>query len=225
MFWGPARLLEHGQLLIDPFCEDRIEGASYQLAIGKEVYVSPTAEATDASTTSITRLKKGEAFAIPPGQFAFVLTEEKVKVGLREIALISIRAKIKYCGLVNVSGFHVDPGFHGRLNFAVFNAGPVTVHLRRGQPIFLIWFANLSDCVESRRPPGPWQLQSEQINGISGKLHSLASLASSVTTVEQRLDRRLDAVSRELAVFRVVAAVALTLLVSIGGVVVKLLGS
>ena len=226
MFWGPVRLRERlrGQKLVVPFREDRVDGASYQLAIGKEVYVSPTADATDASTTSILRLKEGEAFPIPPGQFAFLLTEEKVKVGPREIALISIRAKIKYRGLVNVSGFHVDPGFHGRINFAVFNAGPVTVHLRRGQPIFLIWYADLSDYVESRRPPGPWQLQSEWINGISGNLHSLASLASSVTTVEQRLDRRLDAVARELAVFRVVAAVALTLLVGIGGVVVKLLG-
>ena len=221
MFWGPDRLREEGQLLIDPFCGDRIEGAAYQLAIGKEVYVSPTADATDASTTSITRLKKGEAFAIPPGQFAFLLTEEKVKVGLREIALISIRAKTKYRGLVNVSGFHVDPGFHGRLNFAVFNAGPVPVHLRQGQPIFLIWYAGLSDCAAPRHP-GPWQLQGEWITGISGKLHSLASLASSLTSAEQRLDKRLDVVARELAIFRVVAAIAVTALLAI---VVKLWGS
>lgn len=100
MFWGPARLREDGQLLIEPFREDRIDGASYQLAIGREVYVSPTAGATDASTTSIIRLKKGEAFPIPPGQFAFLLTDEQVKVGVSEIAFISIRAKIKYRGLV-----------------------------------------------------------------------------------------------------------------------------
>jgi dCTP deaminase len=45
--------------------------------------------------------------------------------------------------LVNVSGFHVDPGYHGQLTFAVFNAGPVPIHLKRGQPIFLIWYASL----------------------------------------------------------------------------------
>ena len=124
-----------------------------------------------------------------------------------------------------MSGFHVDPGFHGRLNFAVFNAGPVTVHLRQGQPIFLIWYADLSDGVESSRHPGPCQLQSEWINGVSGKLHSLASLASSVTSAEQRLDGRLDSVTRELAIFRVVAAIALTLLVTIGGFVLKQWGT
>ena len=222
MFWGATRLRQKlsAEQLITPYCTNRIDGAAYRLAIGDEIYVSPTADATDASTTSIIRLKKREGFAIPPGQLAFLLTNEVVKVGLREIAFISIRAKTKYRGLINVSGFHVDPGFKGRLNFAVFNAGPVAVHLRQGQEIFLIWYADLSDCAKPRDSAGPYHMQSEWISGIGGKLHSLASLASSVTGVEQRLERRLDAVTRELAVFRIVAAVAATALVSIG---VKLL--
>ena len=218
MFLGPKELegkLSAGQ--IEPFCAKRIDGASYQLAIGDEIYVSPTAEATDPGTKSIVRLKKGGAFTIPPGQFAFIMTEEVVKVGREEIAFISMRAKTKYRGLVNVSGFHVDPGFEGRLTFAVFNAGPVAVHLRQGQPIFLIWYACISDPVpESKsRESGPWRIRPEWISGIGGKLHSLASIASSVTEVEQKLQRRLDAVGRELAIFRVVAAIAVTALVGI----------
>ena len=216
MFWGPQDLedkLPDGR--IEPFDSNRINGASYQLSIGKEIYVSPTAEATDPSTKSIVRLKTGEAFTIPPGQFAFILTKEEVKVDLKEIALISMRAKTKYRGLVNVSGFHVDPGFKGHLTFAVFNAGPVAVHLRQGQPIFLIWYADISDPVPKHRLPEPGSIQSEWISGIGGKLHSLASIASSVTEVEQKLQRRLDAVGRELAIFRVVAAIAVTALVGI----------
>ena len=142
-----------------------------------------------------------------------------VKVCLGEIAFISMRAKTKYRGLVNVSGFHVDPGFNGHLTFAVFNAGPVAVHLRQGQPIFLIWYANISDPVSEPREPGPWRIESDWISGIGGKLHSLASLASSVTEVEQKLQRRLDAVGRELAIFRVVAAIAVTTLI---GILVKI---
>ncbi len=216
MFWGPQELedkLSDGR--IEPFDPNRIDGASYQLSIGKEIYVSPTAEATDPGTKSIVRLKSGEAFTIPPGQFAFILTKEVVKVDLKEIALISMRAKTKYRGLVNVSGFHVDPGFKGRLTFAVFNAGPVAVHLRQGQPIFLIWYADIRDPVPEHRLPEPDSIQSEWISGIAGKLHSLASLASSVNDVEQRLQSRLDAVGRELAIFRVVAAIAVTALLGI----------
>lgn len=220
MFWGAERLLEKlREDRVKPFDRKRIDGASYRLSIGEEVYVSPTTEATDPNTKSIIRLKQREAFTIPPGQFAFLLTGEIVKVKCDEIAFISIRAKTKYRGLINVSGFHVDPGFEGRLTFAVFNAGPVTVHLRQGQEIFLIWYADLCGRAKSR-DPGPYHIQSDWISGISGKLHSLASVASSVTAVDQKLERKLDAVRRELAVFRVVAAIAVTALISI---IIKLL--
>lgn len=226
-FWGPARLEERlrdgGR--ISTFCPSRIDGASYRLSIGHEVYVSPSMGSTDASTKSITRLKDREAFAIPPGQFAFLLTNETLRLDVEEIAFISIRATTKYRGLVNVSGFHVDPGFQGRLTFAVFNAGPVPVHLRQGDDIFLIWYADLSDGVTVPKEGQYDQIQSRWINGISGELHSLASLSASVTDVEQRLDQRLNAVTRELAIFRVVAAIAVTALVAVGGFLLRQMGS
>ena len=202
------------------FCEDRIDGASYRLSIGHEVYVSPSVGTTDATSKSITRLKDREAFTIPPGQFAFLLTEETLKLGYREIAFISIRATTKYRGLVNVSGFHVDPGFKGRLTFAVFNAGPVPVHLRQGDEIFLIWYAELTDGVD-RPKRGHDHILSQWINGVSGELYSLAGIAASVTDVEQRLDQRLSSVTRELAILRVVAAIAITTLLAISGVLLR----
>lgn len=225
MFWGPDRLkakLSDGRR-VTGFSEDRVDGASYRLSVGHEIYVSPSVGTTDATTKSITRLKDREAFAIPPGQFAFLLTEEELELGYQEIALISIRAKTKYRGLVNVSGFHVDPGFRGRLTFAVFNAGPVPVHLRQGDGIFLIWYADLTDGVNCDKP-GVTHIQSAWINGISGELHSLAGVAASVADVEQRMDQRLNTVTRELAIFRVVAAIALTALVAIGGFLLRQIG-
>ena len=216
-FWGPARLKERlsDGHRIDAFCKSRIDGASYQLSIGHEVYVSPSMGSTDATAKSITHLKDRQAFTIPPGQFAFLLTEETLRLSQEEIAFISIRAKTKYRGLVNVSGFHVDPGFHGRLTFAVFNAGPVPIHLRQGDDIFLIWYADLSDSVTVPKEGRYDHIQSQWINGISGELHSLASLSASVSEAEQRLDRRLNAITRELAIVRVVAAIAVTALVAV----------
>ena len=227
MFWGPDKLRKKlsADGRVTPFCEERIDGASYHLSIGKEIYVSPTTETTDPGVKSITPLKEGEAFAIPPGQFAFLLTNEIVTVGLNEIAFISIRAKTKYRGLVNVSGFHVDPGFEGQLTFAVFNAGPATVHLREGQQVFLIWYADLSDPCDEARPKGPYQIGSELVTGLGGQLHSLASLDSKIVNVDQRIERQLNAVTRELAIFRVVAAVAVTLLIGVGGIVIRLLSA
>ena len=143
MFWSEETLGERLKMLIDPFAPGGIDCAAYTLAIGPEVYVSPSDQAVDPTTVTIRKLSDGEAFTIPPGQFPFVLTEEVVSVPADALAFISIRAKTKFRGLVNVSGFHVDPGYRGQLTFAVFNAGPVPVHLKRGQPIFLIWYASL----------------------------------------------------------------------------------
>lgn len=202
MFWGPARLQEKlSRGRVTPYSDDRVDGASYRLSIGQEVYVSPTSHTTDTKTHSITHLKPGEAFNIPPGQFAFILTQECVKIGLEEIAFISIRAKIKYLGLVNVSGFHVDPGFEGRLTFAVFNAGPVPIHLKQGNDIFLIWFSDITDPCEKRRDPGPYEISIDLANGISGELHSLESLS-----------QRLEKIKSEMENLRSIALIGITLL-------------
>lgn len=71
------------------------------------------------------------------------MTKEYVCIPKNKLAFISIKAKQKLKGLINVSGFHVDPGFEGKLLFSVYNAGPSTITLETERPYFLIWFANL----------------------------------------------------------------------------------
>src|ERR1700743_3353271 len=109
-FWDDARWQTQGAAnkIVEPFDPTRIEDAKYMLSIGGEVYVS---EEEGKKTAQL--LKEGESFAIDPGQFAFVLTEETVHLPFDVLGFISIRATIKFLGLVNISGFHVDPGYKG----------------------------------------------------------------------------------------------------------------
>ncbi|HEX6958939.1 MAG TPA: hypothetical protein VF194_13220 [Ferrovibrio sp.] len=176
VFWSGETLQDRLKDLIAPFSPDRVDCAAYTLAIGPEMYVSPNDQAADPTTVTVRRLGEGEGFAIPPGQFAFLLTEEVVSVPANALAFISIRAKTKFRGLVNVSGFHVDPGYRGQLTFAVFNAGPVPVHLKRGQAIFLIWYANL-DCETTFKKDGVLHtgIDPEIINAVSGELQSVGT--------------------------------------------------
>src|SRR6266446_4138485 len=157
MFWSGETLSERLKELIQPFVPGRIDCAAYTLAIGQEIYVSPSDQTADPTTVTVRKLTEGEAFTIPSGQFAFLLTEEIVSVPADALAFIAIRTRIKFRGLVNVSGFHADPGYRGQLTFAVFNAGPVPVHLKRGQPIFLIWYASL-DRESAFKKAGPVHL-------------------------------------------------------------------
>jgi len=61
----------------------------------------------------------GKQIAIPPGQLALLITEEEVAIPTNRIGFISIKFTAKMRGLINVSGFHVDPGFKGKLKFSV----------------------------------------------------------------------------------------------------------
>ena len=112
---------------------------------------------------------------------------------------------------MNVSGFHADPGFHGRLVFAVFNAGPGDVHLRRGECLFMLALAYLDE--ETERPRCDEQPQMnipmEIIMPIAGEIQSLAGLKGNIDEVEDELDGRLHALEREVAVLRWAGAVVL----------------
>lgn len=118
--------------------EKRVEEAAYALSLGSECY------RTDNKERKIEILdEKSRTVEINPGQFTLLMTDEYVCIPKHKLAFISIKAKQKLKGLINVSGFHVDPGFEGKLLFSVYNAGPSTITLETKKPYFLIWFANL----------------------------------------------------------------------------------
>lgn len=132
-------LLNDDSEIIKPFVPERIKNGAYELSLGGEVFL------TDSSPRSVKHLSDKEKIEIKPGQFALLLTKEYIKIPKKKIAFISIKAGIKFKGLVNVSGFHVDPGFEGNLLFSVYNAGPSSIILSNGSPYFPIWFAELDE--------------------------------------------------------------------------------
>lgn len=125
--------------VVEPFDHTRIKNGAYELSLGAEVYL------TDAKTGKVEALNEenNRQVDLNPGQFALLLTKEKVNIPKNKIGFISIKAGEKLKGLVNVSGFHVDPGFNDHLLFSVYNAGPSTIVLNCGEPYFPIWFAEM----------------------------------------------------------------------------------
>ncbi|MDP9082046.1 MAG: deoxycytidine triphosphate deaminase [Bacteroidota bacterium] len=131
--------LQEEKRIIDPFLPERVKNGAYELSLGKEVYL------TDSTTGKVEVLAtdNNRQVDLNPGQFALLLTLEKVNIPKDKIAFISIKAGEKLKGLINVSGFHVDPGFNDHLLFSVYNAGPSTIILNIGEPYFPIWFAEM----------------------------------------------------------------------------------
>jgi dCTP deaminase len=184
-FWSSQTLEQKLQKLITPCDPSKIKEASYELRIGSEIYVSKDYHDNNSQHTK-RFLAENEPFTIPPGQFAFLLTEECVSVPNDAIAFISMKASSKYKGLVNISGFHVDPGYKGKLLFSVHNAGPSTIHLQRGKPIFLIWYANLDqEDSNPRNKEGLTEIPSQVLNELStDTIYSMQTLTTRMSKVE-----------------------------------------
>lgn len=214
-FWSGETLKDRLATLVTPFDPERVDCSAYTLTMGRELYVSPNDAMQDPLNVTIRQLGDGEGFTIPPGQFAFLLTEEKIEVPNTALAFISIKAKIKWRGLVNVSGFHVDPGFRGRLIFSVYNAGPVTVHLRQGQPMFLVWFASLDKPTAlARNQPVQESFPPDLISGISGELQSLAGINKKIKDLDKSLTDRVHSIEREQTYYRFIAIIVVAVLIA-----------
>ena len=177
-FWSAETLAKKLPDLIDPYDLDAIDCAAYTLHMGSEVYVSPDQSIENSDRHTKKKLVDGECFAIPPGQFAFLLTKETVAVPDDALAFLSIKARTKFRGLINISGFHVDPGYSGKLLFSVLNAGPRPLHLQQGDALFLVWYADLDGPTENKKESKGFSgINPTLINGISGEILSLQSLS------------------------------------------------
>lgn len=220
-FWSGATLRDRLSELIDPHDPNSIDCAAYALKVGAEYYVTPNDRIADPASLPLQKLDKDGTFAIPPGQFAYVMTEETVSVPIKALAFISIRARVKWKGLVNVSGFHVDPGYKGRLLFAVYNAGPVKILLRRGTRTFLIWFADLDDAATSKDSKDGMDpvmnMDLEAVNHVAGEIYSVQGLADKLRSTEKDLATRITALERANGIIHVLATAMVTILVFLAG--------
>lgn len=211
MFWSAKTLGERLPELISEFDAKRIGRSNYTLRIGPEIFTSPTRKPKNSIDQTKTRLEPGQDFRIPAGQFAFLLTEERITVPADAIAFISIRAGYKFRGLVNVSGFHVDPEFEGRLLFAVFNAGPSAITLERGEECFHIWFASTDHVSNFGTRPGYDNIPADVIDKLGEQLMSFDGLAAKISDSEEKLSGRISKIESDHSIIKWSAGIALSI--------------
>ncbi|HBB96883.1 MAG TPA: hypothetical protein DC054_16005 [Blastocatellia bacterium] len=188
-FWSSDRIKEEqsSRELISPFVGGFVKQSAYELALGSEVFI--TSEHTKR------RLAPNEQISIPPGQFALLLTHEQLDIPNDVIGFISVRYTIKRKGLINVSGFHVDPGYCGRLKFAVYNAGSQNIVLSRGQRVFMIWFTNLTEPTSDpyqNKSTEQNEITAEDVMSLQGDVASPAALKDRIDSLQTEYDRRLS---------------------------------
>lgn len=191
-FWSGERLaLELPKGLISDFDPNNLDYATYRLCVGEQAFVTADKFGVSAPSDPLISVlgdAPNHTLRIPPGQFAFLLTHETVKVPSSAIALISMRATYKFKGLINVSGFHVDPGWEGKLLFSVYNAGASEVIIKKLDPLFLIVYADLDqDSKMLYRGASQHQksINPSLLEGMTGQVFSPLMLQRKMETLEQ----------------------------------------
>ena len=202
------RVIQERKILApDVFDSNRIEQGAYELSLGREAYVT-----TDSIKAILDEETHGNMqVTIEPGEFAMLLTEEKVNMTDDSIGFISIRSKFKFRGLINVSGFHVDPGYEGHLKYSVYNAGGQEITLTRGDRMFPLWLSTLDDDTRDPYPdPDPATRERSSITSTDmGKLHGTPVSPSALEDRIRKIETRVNVATG----FVVLAAIAFLALV------------
>lgn len=177
---------------------------NYDLRLGDEVYLS-------SKELPIKLTDRENIVSIKPGEFALLITRETVNLPGDVMAFINVRFSYKQKGLINISGFHVDPYYHGKLIFSVYNAGPNDILLKKDDPVFMIFFQRLPHDID---PPKKERkcyntIPLEMIANIHGQSATLASNAEKI----QRLEFH----------FKVLAGVTTAIFTVLVGTIIKLI--
>jgi len=194
-FWSGEKLFANQNVIV-PFSDKQIDCNAYTLRMGNCYY--RTAERETGHEQKKTFLSPEESFLIPAGQFAFLLSKEEVKIPQNAMAFISMRTAVKFQGLINVSGFHVDPGYEGKLVYAAYNASPSPIQICENDLIFKIWFCDLDHTSKppSSTPPyifdgSPFNdIGNDLIKGMSKEILSLQSLADKIRAQEAAVNAK-----------------------------------
>ncbi len=210
-FLGDTELIKILPNIIDPFDSSRVKSAHYELSLGDETFLTGTNPNEDAISNN-----NPNSISIHPGQFALLLTEETITVPGNMIAFISIKASQKFKGLVNISGFHVDPGFIGKLLFSVYNAGPSTIVLERKQKLFSIWFSPLSgDSTYNGTHKNQNRIPIQYIENLSGELASPNSVLAKINLLDKEYGHRIAVAEGKNTTVRWMLGIFISLLIAL----------
>lgn len=176
-FLGGNKIKERkGELFEDDDCkDDLIQQSSYDLRLGEEYYISGRKAPEKLS-------ERKPYVSLAPGQFAILTCHERLRLPPNALGLITLRNRFKMQGLVNVSGFHVDPMFKGRLVFAVQNVGPNDIRLKWMDPAFTIFFAEVEDGNPKERR-ARLGIELEDIQRLGGNSITLSKLKKDIDTI------------------------------------------
>lgn len=152
MTLGDSKIKEIMGSRIKPFNPDQVGPSSYDCRLGtgmKVIESGPgfiTIPQVDPVKYKDVEMVNGY-YALFPGQFALVTTEEWVEMPGDIDAHVDGRSSIGRLGLmVHITAGYIDPGFHGQITLELYNATNSLVMLKPGVRICQLVFTKVDGC-------------------------------------------------------------------------------
>lgn len=162
-------------IVIEPFVEDQLQPASYDVRLADEflVFDNTITKQIDPRIDAQPYMRKvkvteDEPFILHPGEFALAATQEVVGVDDQHIAILNGKSSLGRLGLVihATAGF-IDPGNELRVTLELVNVATVPILLYPGMKIGQVVFEELSEPCE--RPYGHPDLHSKYYKDMGVK--------------------------------------------------------
>jgi len=164
-----------------------VEGLKYDFRLGPWILVGGK-QPLDVRELSETERR---SLVIRPGELVYVMTEEAIALPGDIKAELSLKRKISHAGVLVLGGFCVDPGYVGRLLFALFNFSSVPFPLEPGRKLIAAQFYRLdpSETPPSRNPTPILEFPADLVRLMAVYEPSTASaLKDQLSTVQKQLE-------------------------------------
>lgn len=128
--------VKKGEIGIENFSKECLQPASYDLRVGEEGYL--------LSAGKIIYIQDEGFLNIQSGDFALILTHEKLRLPTNIIGRFGLRSLYARKGLLATAGPQVDPGFEGKLVIGVVNFSSQDVSMPYLEPFCTLELNRLS---------------------------------------------------------------------------------
>lgn len=145
MILNDVQILEahrRGQISIEPFDEQMVQPASYDLKLGEKAALT--------SAKGVVTVADNDGLIVKPGDFGVLINKEEIKFGLKHTARICLRSYYARRGLIITNGPQIDPGFEGRLIVGIMNPTPKNIVVRKDEAFLTLEVRELTQ--PSSRP-------------------------------------------------------------------------
>ena len=176
--WQIIELVHSGELIIDPFDEQLVQPATYDLRLGDKILASPLGPTEPGGIIELTARKP--TYKVNTGQMVSVKSAEWLELPLSIASgSFGIRSHYAYVGFYAFGGVLLDPGFHGVVIMNLQNVGPEPIALTMNDRFFTVQFERL-DQPAAKGYDGPNQGQRD----LSPDLEKFITTAQTTSLAE-----------------------------------------